>query len=78
VSSYGYSGSVSGLGTTGSNSVTLPPGSLFWVVAARNGAEGCYGVDSPAGDERPCFPGAGPGGCETRQAAYRNCECVNP
>jgi hypothetical protein len=43
VSSYGYSGLVTGLGTTGSSSVTLPGGSLFWVVVGRTfGAEGCY------------------------------------
>ena len=71
VSSYGYSGSVSGLGADGSSSVTLPAGSLFWVVAPRdNGAEGCYGTDSPAGDERPRFSGAAVG-----QAANRTCQC---
>lgn len=73
VSSYGYSGSVTGLGVSGSSSVTLPSGSLFWLVAPRNGAEGCYGVDGPGGNERPCFPGSG--GCAIPQSAGRTCEC---
>jgi hypothetical protein len=76
VSSYGYSGSVSGLGVSGSGSVTLPAGSLFWVVAARDGvAEGCYGTDS-AGIERPCFPDES--SCSVAQAAHRTCECGSP
>jgi len=75
VSSYGYTGSVSGLGATGSSAVTLPSGSLFWVIAARNGVEGCYGTDS-AGAERPCFPSAG--SCAVTPAAHRSCECSAP
>jgi hypothetical protein len=68
VSSYGYSGSVTGLGANGSSSVTLPAGSHFWVVAGRNnGAEGCYGKDS-ACTERPASPGAG-----IPQSASRSC-----
>ena len=56
VSSYGYSGSVSGLGATGSSSITLPPGSLFWLVVGRNnGAEGDYGTGVT---ERPPSSGA--------------------
>lgn len=74
VSTYGYTGSVSGLGATGSSSVTLPPGDLFWVIAARNnGAEGCYGTDS-AGGERPASPGS-----SLPPAANRNCGgCAAP
>ena len=76
VSTYGYSGSVAGLGATGSSSVTLPAGSLFWVVAARDGlAEGCYGKDS-AGIERPCFPDGE--SCSVAQAVHRTCECGSP
>jgi hypothetical protein len=68
VSSYGYSGSLTGLGANGSSSVTLPPGSLFWAVAGRNnGTEGCYGKDS-ACTERPPSPGAG-----IPQSANRTC-----
>ena len=71
VSTYGYTGSVSGLGATGSSSLTLPPGSLFWVVVGRNNAaEGCYGKRYPSGTERPRFPGA-----SVPQAANRTCEC---
>jgi hypothetical protein len=73
VSSYGYSGSQSGLGATGSSTVTLPTGSLFWVVAARNsGGEGCYGKSGPAGVERPCFGAPGP--CSIPPAAHRTCQ----
>jgi hypothetical protein len=70
VSSYGYSGSVSGLGGTGSGSVTLPPDSLFFVVVGRNNAaEGCYGNDSGC-FERPRDPGS-----SLPQAANRTCQC---
>ncbi len=56
VSSYGYSGSVSGLGGTGTSSLTLPSGDLFWVIVGRDGgAEGGYGTGV---SERPPFPGA--------------------
>jgi len=56
VSSYGYTGSVVGLGATGSSTITLPPGSLFWLVAPRNnGAEGGYGTGIA---ERPPSPAA--------------------
>jgi hypothetical protein len=76
VSSYGYSGSINGLGLTGSSSVTLPAGSLFWVVAARDGlAEGCYGKDS-GGVARPCFPDGE--NCSVGQAVHRACECGSP
>jgi hypothetical protein len=71
VSSYGYSGSVSGLGATGSGSATLPSGSLFWVVVARNNtAEGCYGKSS-AGNERPRYTGS-----SLPQSANRTCQCT--
>ena len=72
VSSYGYTDEIGGLGATGAASVTLPntPESLFWVVVANNGPEGCYGPDSD-GAERPCF-GAG---CETGQSPARTCAC---
>jgi hypothetical protein len=70
VSTYGYSGSVADLGATGSSSLTLPSGSLFWVVAGRNNAaEGCYGKGSN-GTERPAYSGAG-----LPQSANRSCEC---
>ncbi len=75
VSTYAYSGTVSGLGATGSSSVTLPAGSLFWVVAPRNVEEGCYGKDS-TGTERPCFPATG--SCNVTQATNRTCECTSP
>jgi len=57
VSSYGYSGSVTGLGADGDSSVTLSdPGSLFFVLVGRNnGAEGSYGVGTT---ERPASGGA--------------------
>lgn len=80
VSSYAYSGSVSGLGVTGSSSVTLPSGSLFWVVVGENGnlQEGCYGTDSD-GAARPCFPDPGdPGLCDMEQTAGYNCTCPAP
>jgi len=76
VSTYGYSGSVTGLGATGSSSLTLPSGSLFWVVVGRNnGAEGCYGKSKTpsATNERPCFPNAA--SCSVPQAANRTCQC---
>ena len=58
VSTYGYTGSASGLGADGSGAATLPAGDLFWVVVGRNaGAEGCYGQSS-ACSERPASPGA--------------------
>jgi hypothetical protein len=76
VSTYGYTGSVSGLGASGSATVTLPPGELFWLIAARNnGAEGCYGKDS-LGADRPCYPA--PGNCSTPEAETRTCECGTP
>ena len=57
VSTYGYSGSVTGLGADGSTSLTLPGGgSFFWLVVGRNnGAEGGYGTGTA---ERPANPGA--------------------
>jgi hypothetical protein len=72
VSSLTYSGSLPGLGTTGSASVTLPAGDLFWVVVTENvaGEEGCYGTDS-AGTERPCFSG----NCDIDQVSGWNCWC---
>jgi hypothetical protein len=70
VSSYGYTGSIGGLGATGSSNLTLPGGDLFWVVVGRNnGEEGCYGNDS-ASSERPPY-----GGASVPQAANRNCTC---
>jgi hypothetical protein len=73
VSTYNYSGSVAGLGTSGSAVVTLPAGDLFWVVSGENVAaeEGCYGVDS-AGTERPCFSG----NCDADQVSGWNCFCA--
>lgn len=76
VSSYGYSGSIMGLGTTGSSpTITLPAGSLFWVVAAENAVaeEGCYGTNS-AGTERPCFSA----NCDVAQTSGWNCWCSTP
>jgi hypothetical protein len=72
VSFYGYTGSLPGLGTTGSANVTLPAGDLFWVIAGENvaGEEGCYGMDS-AGTERPCFSG----NCTADQVSGWNCFC---
>jgi hypothetical protein len=59
VSSYGYSASETGLGATGSSSVTLPcTDSWFWLVVGRNnGEEGGYGTDG-TGTERVPSPGA--------------------
>jgi hypothetical protein len=69
VSSYGYTGSATGLGATGTGSALLPNGSLFWVVVARdNGAEGCYGNDSSC-SERPAD-----GGAALPQAVNRSCQ----
>jgi hypothetical protein len=72
VSTPTYSGTLAGLGTTGSAAVTLPAGDLFWVVAAENiaGEEGCYGMNS-AGTERPCFSG----NCNVDQVSGWNCWC---
>jgi hypothetical protein len=76
VSTYGYTGSINGLGVTGSAEVTLPEGSLFWIIAPlKNGTEGCYGLDS-GGVERPCFPDAS--ACSVAQATSRTCQCTNP
>ena len=70
VSSYGFSGKVSGLGATGSSSVSLPEGSLFWVVVPRNnGEEGTYGRDSSC-SERPTSPDA-----SIPQAGNRTWQC---
>jgi hypothetical protein len=80
VSSYAYSGSVTGLDVTGPVSATLPSGSLFWVMVAENGIlqEGCYGTDS-AGTARPCSPDPGdPGVCDRDQTAGYNCFCPAP
>jgi hypothetical protein len=57
VSSYGYSASETGLGATGSSSVTLPcSDSWFWLVVGRNnGEEGGYGTGIA---ERPPSPAA--------------------
>jgi hypothetical protein len=56
VSTYGYSGSVTGLGATGTSALNLPSGDLFWVVVGRdNGAEGGYGTGV---SERPPYGGA--------------------
>jgi hypothetical protein len=76
VSTYGYSTAVTGLGTTGSSSVTLPcTDSWFVVVVPENvaGEEGCYGTDS-AGTERPCFSG----NCGVDQVSGWNCWCSSP
>ncbi|NIM00413.1 MAG: hypothetical protein GTO30_07855 [Acidobacteria bacterium] len=54
VSTYGYTGTEGPLGASGSSSVSLPGGSLFWVVVGYNGLDGCNGVDS-ACMERPGF-----------------------
>jgi hypothetical protein len=72
VSTPTYSGTLAGLGTTGSAAVTLPAGDLFWVVAAENiaGEEGCYGMNS-AGTERPCSSG----NCNVNQVSGWNCWC---
>jgi len=80
VSSYAYSGSDTGLDETGSGSITLPAGSLFWVVVGENGnlQEGCYGTDF-AGAARPCFPDPGdPGVCNVDPTSGYNCLCANP
>jgi len=70
VSTYGYSGSLTGLGATGTSTVTLPSGSLFWVVVPRNhAAEGSYGRNSDC-TERPRYAGAG-----VPQSADRNWQC---
>ena len=69
VSSYTYSGSQGGLGATGSNTVTLPAGSLFFLVVGQNAVEGCYGKDS-ACSERPSegsIPPALNGNCSVPQ-----------
>jgi hypothetical protein len=52
VSTYGYTGVAGPLGASGSSTVTLPAGSLFFVVVGDDGNEGCYGVDSEC-VERP-------------------------
>ncbi len=56
VSTYNYSGSLSGLGATGTASLTLPAGDLFWLVVGRDGTrEGGYGTGVA---ERPASSGA--------------------
>jgi hypothetical protein len=80
VSTYGYSGSIASLGVTGSSSLTLPAGSLFWVVVAENGnlQEGCYGTDS-VGAARPCFPDpVVPSTCDVDQTSGYSCACNVP
>jgi hypothetical protein len=70
VSTYNYTGSVSGLGANGASALTLPAGDLFFVVAGRNNAEeGCYGLDS-AGIERPASSGS-----SLPQSVNRTCTC---
>jgi hypothetical protein len=76
LSTYGYTGSVSGLGATGSATVTLPPGELFWLIVARNNREeGCYGYES-TGVERPCYLVSG--SCDIPPAENRSCQCPAP
>jgi hypothetical protein len=71
VSSYGYTGSEGGLGVSGAGNVTLPAGSLFWLVAGRaGGVEGCYGKASSCA-ERPCFSDGV--SCSIPPAVNRNC-----
>jgi hypothetical protein len=76
VSTYGYTGAENGLGMSGSSTVTLPAGDLFWVLAGQNdsGEEGCYGTSSA--DARPCYPAEG--SCDLPQAASQVCECSVP
>jgi hypothetical protein len=73
VSTYGYSGLQSNLGISGSSSVTLPAGDLFWVVVGRTlRAEGGYGTSAigPDVDERPPSPAA-----PVPQLANRSNQC---
>jgi hypothetical protein len=72
VSTYGFSGMVQdGLDATGSGTVTLPTGSLFWVVVGRNnGEEGSYGMGDT---ERPPYAGA-----PVPQDPYRTYLCSTP
>jgi hypothetical protein len=59
VSSYGYSGQVCGVGTDGVASLSLPGGSLFFVIVGDNASvEGSYGKDG-MGAERPAAGGCG-------------------
>jgi hypothetical protein len=76
VSSYGYTGSVGGLGISGASSFSLPAGSLFWVVAPRNGTEGCYGTDYLGNERPPCDLASG--SCGIPQAVNRTCDCSAP
>lgn len=71
VSTYGYSGSVTGLGATGTSALNLPSGDLFWVVVGRdNGAEGGYGTGLT---ERPPY-----GGAAVPQDPNRSGQCSIP
>jgi hypothetical protein len=65
VSSYGYSGTVCGVGTSGNTSFDPGTGSYFFLVVANNGSEeGSYGVDG-ALLERP--EAIGVGACDMPQ-----------
>ena len=72
VSGLTYSGSVCGLGTSGSASFNPGPGSVFWVIVGQNAThEGSYGLDS-AGQERPedtTLPG-----CNLPQSLANRCD----
>lgn len=71
VSSYGYSGSVCNLGTSGTATFDPGPGNWFWVIVSNNGTkEGSYGKNSN-GSERP--EAVGIGSCDYPQDLNNTC-----
>lgn len=72
VSTYGWSGSACGLGTSGTGSFDPGPGDFFFVVVARDAAvEGSFGVDS-SGVERP--EAGAVGACALPQSLASRCD----
>jgi hypothetical protein len=74
VASYAYAGSACSSDTSGMLTFTPPAGSLFFLVAAQNGAqEGSYGSDS-SGVPRPEASGAAFAPCDYPQDLTGNCD----
>jgi hypothetical protein len=71
VGSYGYSGSICSLGTSGTTTFSLGTGDWFWVIVSTNGIkEGSYGKNS-SGTERP--EAVGVGSCDLPQSLTDTC-----
>jgi len=71
ISNYGYSGSICGIGKSGSVTFTLGDGNWFWVIVSTNcSKEGSYGTDSN-GNQRP--EASGIGNCDYPQELNNVC-----